>query len=133
MNIMNYIYIKIKYKYIINVRQIAKDVENFWLSQSTIGFLPIAFKGIINDTITFKIVRQTSYSLTLSSVYSAASEHMSSFKRITQNRTTSYFNDMNDKSTISTHGKMYDFRTYLNSNNLAGKYEIYSPVSVYWN
>jgi hypothetical protein len=118
---------------VINVRQIAKDVENFWLSQSTIGFLPIAFKGIINDTITFKIVRQTSYSLTLSSVYSAASEHMSSFKRITQNSTTSYFNDINDKSTISTHGKMYDFRTYLNSNNLAGKYEIYSPVSAYWN
>jgi hypothetical protein len=108
---------------VVNLKQIAKNVQKFYLSGNQSGNIIVKLNEPCNENITINVTRLSTFQETLTEVYSKINLYLSNIHKITYSNMKYTLNNIKSKNLILNHIHSHHFNKYLVSNNLSGEYD----------
>ncbi len=108
---------------VVNLKQVAKNVQKFYLSGNQTGSINVNLNEPCNESITVNINRLSTFQETLTEVYSTINLYLSNNHKLTYGNKKYVVNNTKSRQAILNHIYSHHFEKYLISNNFSGSYD----------
>lgn len=107
---------------ILNIRQVAQNVQKFYLSGNQTGTILVDLNAPCNEQLKVNMIRLSTFQATLSEVYATINLYLSNNHKLTYNNVKYVVNNIKSRQAIINHINGHHFEKYLCGNNYTGKY-----------
>lgn len=107
---------------ILNIRQVAQDVQKFYLTGNQTGIINVTLNAPCNEILTVNVKHLSSFQATLTDTYATINLYLSNNHKLTYNNIKYVVNNIKSRQAIINHVNGHHFEKYLRGNNYTGKY-----------
>jgi hypothetical protein len=108
---------------ILNIKQVAQNVQKFYLSGNQTGTINVTLNAPCNENLTVNVTRLSTFQATLADTYATINLYLSNNHKLTYNNIHYVVNNVKSRQSIINHINGHHFEKYLCGNSYTGKYD----------